>query len=114
MINILVHYDPKLLDRDYDKAISLYMGLAEQVLEAGANHPLLFLFSETFLTVKSCQLVDRLALHLTGPITVATIKGTSHFDFSDIPALSPLAPGAGLKGPPITIASFQKLASSCS
>jgi hypothetical protein len=32
-------------------------------------------------------------------VTVATIKGTSHYDFSDLPALSPLAPQLGLKGP---------------
>jgi len=30
---------------------------------------------------------------------VATIKGTSHYDFSDLPFLSPLAAQMGLKGP---------------
>jgi hypothetical protein len=40
-----------------------------------------------------------LTLHLKGPVTVATIKGTSHYDFTDLPALSPLASQMGLKGP---------------
>jgi dienelactone hydrolase len=73
--------------------------VSEQVLDNGTDRPLLFLFSENFPTVKNWQLFDRLALHLTGPVTVATIKGTSHYDFSDLPALSPLAPQLGLKGP---------------
>ena len=73
--------------------------VSEQVLDTGTNRPLLFLFSETFPTEKNWQLFDRLALHLTGPVTVATIKGTSHYDFTDLPALSPLATQMGLKGP---------------
>ena len=73
--------------------------VSEQVLDTGTSRPLLFLFSETFPTEKNWQLLDRLALHLTGPITIATITGTSHYDFSDLPALSPLAPQMGLKGP---------------
>jgi hypothetical protein len=32
-------------------------------------------------------------------VTVATIKGTSHYDFSDLPFLTPLAAQMGLKGP---------------
>jgi hypothetical protein len=30
---------------------------------------------------------------------VVSIDGTAHYDFSDIPLLSPLAPRLGLKGP---------------
>ena len=30
---------------------------------------------------------------------VITIQGTTHYDFSDLPLLSPLAPKLGLKGP---------------
>ncbi len=70
-----------------------------QVLNTGTDRPLLFLFSETFPTATNWQLFDQLAVHLTGPVTIATIQGTSHYDFSDLPALSPLAPLMGLKGP---------------
>jgi Platelet-activating factor acetylhydrolase, isoform II len=73
--------------------------VSEKVLDSGTDHPLLFLFSETFPTEKNWKLFDRLELHLTGPVTVATIRGTTHYDFTDLPALSPLAPEMGLKGP---------------
>jgi hypothetical protein len=73
--------------------------VSEQVLDTGTDRPFLFLFSETFPTEKNWLLFARLAIHLTGSVAVATIKGTSHYDFTDLPALSPLAPQLGLKGP---------------
>jgi predicted dienelactone hydrolase len=73
--------------------------VSEQVLDTGTDRPLLFLFSEAFPTETNWMLFDRLASHLTGPVSVATILGTAHYDFSDLPALSPLAPQMGLKGP---------------
>jgi len=73
--------------------------VSEQVLETGTDRPLLFLFSEAFPTETNWMLFDRLASHLTGSFPVATILGTAHYDFSDLPALSPLAPQMGLKGP---------------
>ena len=73
--------------------------VSEQVLNSGTDRPLLFLFSETFPTEKNWRLFDRLSAHLSGPVTVATIAGTAHYDFSDLPSLSPLAPQMGLKGP---------------
>lgn len=73
--------------------------VSAKVLDTGTDRPLLFLFSETFPTEKNWQLFDRLVPHLTGPVTVATIKGTTHYDFTDLPALSPLAAEMGLKGP---------------
>jgi hypothetical protein len=36
---------------------------------------------------------------LTEPYGTIYIEGTAHYDFSDLPLLSPLAPQLGLKGP---------------
>ena len=73
--------------------------VSDQVLDSGTSSPMMFLFSETFPTQTNWQLFDRLAANLSGPVTVATIKGTSHYDFSDLPFLTPLAAQMGLKGP---------------
>ena len=73
--------------------------VSDEVLDSGTSRPLMFLFSETFPTPTNWQLFDRLAANLSGPVTVATIKGTSHYDFSDLPFLTPLAAQMGLKGP---------------
>jgi predicted dienelactone hydrolase len=73
--------------------------VSEQVLNTGSDRPMLFLFSVTFPTKKNWQLFDQLASHLTGPFTVATIQGTQHYDFTDLPLLTPLAHQIGLKGP---------------
>ena len=73
--------------------------VSDQVLDSGTSSPMLFLFSETFPTQTNWQLFDRLAVNLSGPVSVATIKGTSHYDFSDLPFLTPLAAQMGLKGP---------------
>jgi len=72
--------------------------VSEQVLDTGTNRPMLSSFSEAFPTAKNWQLFDRLASHLTGPVTVATIKGTTHYDFTTcLPSCR--LPAAGLKGP---------------
>ena len=73
--------------------------VSDQVLDSGTSSPMMFLFSETFPTQTNWQLFDRLAANLSGPVTVATIKGTSHYDFSDLPFLTPMAAQMGLKGP---------------
>jgi len=36
---------------------------------------------------------------LEEPLGVVSIEGTTHYDFTDLPFLSPLAPQLGLKGP---------------
>lgn len=73
--------------------------VSTQALDTGSDLPMLFLFSETFPTEENWQLFDQLALHLSGQVSVATINGTSHYDFSDLPSLTPLAPMLHLKGP---------------
>jgi dienelactone hydrolase len=73
--------------------------VSESVLEIGLSQPFLYLFSETWSSVKNDQMFDRLYNNQSGPAYLATILGTAHFDFSDLPAFSPLAPYIGLKGP---------------
>ena len=73
--------------------------VSEGVLDNGAAQPFLFLFSEQWSKEKNSRLFERFYSHVTQPSRVLTILGTAHFDFSDLPMLSPLAPQLGLKGP---------------
>jgi hypothetical protein len=61
--------------------------------------PFLFLFSEQWPTAKNQALFERLRQGSNPADRTLTILGTDHYDFSDLPALSPLAPQLGLKGP---------------
>jgi len=73
--------------------------VGEATLDGGVRQPFLFLFSEQWPTAKNQALFERLRRQSnTGDRTI-TILGTDHYDFSDLPALSPLAPQLGLKGP---------------
>ena len=45
------------------------------------------------------ELFNRFYPHVKQPFGVVSIDGTGHYDFSDLPLLSPLAPQLGLKGP---------------
>jgi predicted dienelactone hydrolase len=69
------------------------------VLDSGMSQPFLFLFSQTFSTTKNTALFNRLLPHVAQPVGVYTIRGTAHYDFSDLPSLTPLASMLGLKGP---------------
>jgi hypothetical protein len=73
--------------------------VAEDVLEMGVTQPFLFMFSETWPSEANTIRFDRFYSHVVQPSRVITILGTNHFDFSDLPLLSPLAPQLGLKGP---------------
>lgn len=76
--------------------------VAESVLDSGAPQPFLFLFSQRWaddLDSKNNRLFSRFYQNLSQPGPVIAIIGTTHFDFSDLPALSPLATQLGLKGP---------------
>jgi dienelactone hydrolase len=66
--------------------------------QGGLEQPFLFLFSEMWPSAKN----DRLFAELTANSKQAwrmTILGTDHYDFSDLPLLTPLAAQMGLKGP---------------
>jgi len=72
--------------------------VSETVLELGLRQPFLFMFSEKWPTTKNWKLFNELYSN-SDHATVLTIQGTSHYDFSDLPILSPIAPQLGLKGP---------------
>ncbi len=76
--------------------------VAETVLDNSARQPFLFLFSQRWaddIGSKNNRLFARFYQNLLQPAPVVTLLGTTHYDFSDLPALSPLAPQLGLKGP---------------
>jgi predicted dienelactone hydrolase len=73
--------------------------VSDETIDKGLNQPALFLFSQTWSSEKNNQLFDELQTKNNAEIQSYTILGTSHYDFSDLPMLSPLAPQLGLKGP---------------
>ena len=72
------------------------------VLNNGVTQPFFFLFSQMWaddVNSKNNRLFHEFYSHLPASTPVVTILGTRHYDFSDLPLLSPLAPLMGLKGP---------------
>ncbi len=72
--------------------------VSDAALDSGVQQPFLFLFSVKFPTQRNTELFGRLLSHSAHAREI-TITGTAHYDFSDLPLLSPLAPYLGLKGP---------------
>jgi pimeloyl-ACP methyl ester carboxylesterase len=72
--------------------------VSETVLDLGLEQPFLFMFSETWSSEPNWQLFNQLYLN-SDDARVMTIMGTAHYDFSDLPILSPIAYQLGLKGP---------------
>jgi predicted dienelactone hydrolase len=73
-----------------------------EVLESGVQQPFLYLFSQSWadnVESKNNRLFNGFYANLPRHNPVITLLGTNHYDFSDLPALSPLAPQLGLKGP---------------
>jgi len=73
--------------------------VSADVYTAGLRQPFLAMFSERWPTVENNRLSDRLFHAPGGAAYVAIIAGTAHYDFSDIPSLTPIASLLGLKGP---------------
>lgn len=71
--------------------------VSETILEVGLRQPFLFMFSETWPSEKNWDLFNELYLN-SNNAKVLSILGTSHYDFSDLPILSPIAAQMGLKG----------------
>ena len=69
------------------------------VLEHSTQQPFFYLFSEYWPFERNTELFNRYYSHVNPTNHVITILGSDHYDFSDLPALSPLAPQLGLKGP---------------
>jgi hypothetical protein len=69
------------------------------VLDRGTQQPFFYMFSELWPFARNTELFNRYLSHVAPSNHVVTILGADHYDFSDLPALSPLAPQLGLKGP---------------
>jgi dienelactone hydrolase len=75
--------------------------VAFEVLEAGLDQPHLAMFSAVWAEDRSRNnsIFEDLARHSNGEGYRYYIEQTAHYDFTDMPAFSPLAPYLGLKGP---------------
>ena len=76
--------------------------VSREVLENGLPQPSFFMFSQRWaddVDSRNNQLFHRFILNTPQILGVIYIEGTAHYDFSDLPLLSPLAPRLGLKGP---------------
>jgi dienelactone hydrolase len=68
-------------------------------LDEGLDQPFLFLWSEDWGSDENQKRFQRLSRNLSDDAYSLEIIGTRHYDFSDLPLLSPLSPWFGLKGP---------------
>lgn len=73
--------------------------VSADVLNHGPQQPFFFMFSVKFPTEKNTMLFNQLYVNIPHSDRVVTILGTAHYDFTDLPILTPLAPQLGLKGP---------------
>ncbi len=75
--------------------------VSQQILENGLPQSAFFMFSQEWVDdtdSRNNRLFKRFYENF-GPSThVIGIRGTAHYDFSDLPLLSPIAPQLGLKG----------------
>ena len=76
--------------------------VSTEVLESGVTQPAFFLFSQVWADDKD-SLNNRqfrpFYANSENAVGAVAIDGTTHYDFSDLPLLSPLASQLGLKGP---------------
>jgi predicted dienelactone hydrolase len=73
-----------------------------EVLENGASQPSFFMFSQVWhdrIGSLNNRLFDVYSANSADVYSAVYIEGTDHYDFADLPLLSPLAPQLGLKGP---------------
>ena len=76
--------------------------VSAEVIESGLSQPSFFMFSQGWADLtdsKNNKLFNQFYPNITNNSGVIVIEGTKHFDFSDLPLLSPIAPQLGLKGP---------------
>jgi len=76
--------------------------VSEGVQENGISQPAFFMFSQRWVDdvdSKNNRLFNRFHSNLDQTTRVIAIQGTAHYDFTDLPMLSPIAPQLGLKGP---------------
>ncbi len=76
--------------------------VSAEVIENGISQPSFFMFSQGWAEIvdsKNNKLFNRFYPNILESKGVIVITGTKHYDFSDLPLLSPIAPQLGLKGP---------------
>ena len=76
--------------------------VSAEVIESGLSQPSFFMFSQGWADdteSKSNALFRKFNPQNENNFGVISIAGTMHYDFSDLPLLSPIAPQLGLKGP---------------
>ncbi len=76
--------------------------VSAEVIESGVSQPSFFMFSQGWADLtdsKNNQLFNQFYPNVSDSKGVIIINGTKHYDFSDLPLLSPIAPQLGLKGP---------------
>jgi hypothetical protein len=73
-----------------------------EVIDNGVTQPAFFMFSQRWtddVDSRNNALFNKFLPHVKDSVGVISIDGTGHYDFADLPLLSPLAPQLGLKGP---------------
>ncbi len=76
--------------------------VSAEVIESGVSQPSFFMFSQGWAELtdsKNNQLFNQFYPNVSDSRGAISIDGTKHYDFSDLPLLSPIAPQLGLKGP---------------
>jgi predicted dienelactone hydrolase len=76
--------------------------VSKQVLDNGVPQLAFFMFSQRWVNdtdSKNNRLFSQFYSHLDTATHVIGVQGTAHYDFSDLPMLSPIASKLGLKGP---------------
>jgi predicted dienelactone hydrolase len=76
--------------------------VSTEVLKNGVTQPSFFIFSQEWADLvdsRNNKLFDPFYARCARTYGALFIEGTAHYDFSDLPLLSPLAPQLGLKGP---------------
>lgn len=76
--------------------------VSAEVISAGISQPSFFMFSQAWSDLvdsKNNKSFNQFYPNIKNNMGVIVIRGTKHFDFSDLPLLSPIAPELGLKGP---------------
>jgi len=75
------------------------MPVSEEVMDDVLTQPFMFLWSEGWGSDENKKRFEKLYSNLDSDAFNLEIEGTRHYDFSDLPLLSPLSPWFGLKGP---------------
>jgi pimeloyl-ACP methyl ester carboxylesterase len=75
------------------------MPVSAEALESVMSQPFMFLWSEDWGSDENKDRFNKLYTKWEEDAFNLEIAGTRHYDFSDLPLLSPLSPWIGLKGP---------------